>query len=487
MTAPTGTRLGLPVILLLALASITFGRSWSVNNGRNIEAEFVRVHGSNAVLNWGGRVIQIPLNTLSEEDQSYIRDRVSGRRKRNDGDARPPADESVSNEAAPLPGKSTATRADPDWGTQPTFGNFRREWTDRQGRKITAKFVELEGAKIVVDRAGKPAKIPYKMLSDNDKRFVHRLLSLRGISHDLPDISGDNSQVASIPNAHGAETTEATNGGGEIEEPAKVDSHTSKKSKPSRLVNRTWTATNGKKVRARFLRVVGQKIYLNYRNRPLDIPYSELIAEDQQYVRNCLIEQGKHDLIAGLEPPQAPPAAAIAVAPPPPIAVPRMPVHPPAFNPPVASRTNDAIESIRRSQEEWRQRREESLAESRRRMDELRNSPSPFTQPSPSMPMPAPNFTPPPTSPPSPAWASNSIGPDRYECEDCHYQMSTVPKDYRCPKCGVTFGHITNPDGSRVATGAKVPVSQRFRTRGLIGAVVFICSLLAALWKKLTG
>ena len=62
---------------ILAASASAERRTWTDNKGRQIIGEFVRLHDGYVVLVRGSRVVTVPLMTLSEEDQDYIRQRLA--------------------------------------------------------------------------------------------------------------------------------------------------------------------------------------------------------------------------------------------------------------------------------------------------------------------------------------------------------------------------------------------------------------------------
>jgi len=66
-------------IAAAALASSGMARTWTeAETGKKIEAEYVRFEDGKVILKMGGRLTQVPLDRLSEEDQAFVKGAVSG-------------------------------------------------------------------------------------------------------------------------------------------------------------------------------------------------------------------------------------------------------------------------------------------------------------------------------------------------------------------------------------------------------------------------
>ena len=64
------------VVLLGVCTSIVHARQWTDNQGRAIEARFVRMHEGSVVLMKGKKVLKVDFYQLSEADQQYLRDEL---------------------------------------------------------------------------------------------------------------------------------------------------------------------------------------------------------------------------------------------------------------------------------------------------------------------------------------------------------------------------------------------------------------------------
>ncbi|MFC7336956.1 hypothetical protein ACFQY0_07185 [Haloferula chungangensis] len=64
------------VLILPLLMNPVFGRSWTNTEGRVIEADLIGVKGDKVVLSMKGKEYEIPLASLSEEDQTFAQEEV---------------------------------------------------------------------------------------------------------------------------------------------------------------------------------------------------------------------------------------------------------------------------------------------------------------------------------------------------------------------------------------------------------------------------
>lgn len=72
-----------PTFLLLAIAAFASPlsaevRDWTNDGGKTISAELIDVSGEKAVLNMGGKSFEVPVASLSPEDQAFIKEWVKG-------------------------------------------------------------------------------------------------------------------------------------------------------------------------------------------------------------------------------------------------------------------------------------------------------------------------------------------------------------------------------------------------------------------------
>lgn len=61
------------IFFAATLSAEAESRSWTNDAGKTIQAELVDVEGDKAVLNMSGNNFPVPINTLSEADQEFIK------------------------------------------------------------------------------------------------------------------------------------------------------------------------------------------------------------------------------------------------------------------------------------------------------------------------------------------------------------------------------------------------------------------------------
>lgn len=64
------------VSLISVLCVPAFGRTWTDQQGKQVEAEYLRVHNGRVILKQKGRVIPIPFEQLSAADQEFLREQL---------------------------------------------------------------------------------------------------------------------------------------------------------------------------------------------------------------------------------------------------------------------------------------------------------------------------------------------------------------------------------------------------------------------------
>jgi hypothetical protein len=350
----------------------------------------------------------------------------------------------------------------------PSLG-IRREWTDVKGRKLVAKFVELEGDKVVLDRDGKPARVNFDTLSAADQLYVLKVVKDRGQTQGLPQARSTDE----------TSDTAATKGSGSTkklpsERVARSRPSSSSSGKPEPWIARTWTDTAGNKKTARLKTLNGTMVVLIFRNKPLEVPFGLLCAEDQAYIRERLIERGQQGLLAAIDGRPAPPPNAVAAAPPAP--------------------PNRFAEMQREHEERARAAAagHNPFGEAARPAGDhlAQNPPARFGQssPAPVEISPPPHARSTPVATPQPPQVESTRV---YQCKKCGRTMTSVPTNHKCPGCGVTFGYIENEDGTKTDTGAGGGIGRFRLSRGgakLIGwGVVAVIGVVAAFFKQIFG
>lgn len=143
----------LPTALLVGMlgffvASPAVARVWTDQQGRSMNAKFVRVVGAVGVFQMaGGKVVKVPLAQLCESDQEYIRQEL--------------ADQGV------------------------------RVWTDVQGRQMMAKYRRIRDGKVFVLQGQQITPLLFSQLSAADRLWVRDKAEMTGLAEQLPPPAED--------------------------------------------------------------------------------------------------------------------------------------------------------------------------------------------------------------------------------------------------------------------------------------------------------
>lgn len=148
--------------LLLATSVSLFARVWTDKSGRQVEAEFVRVHQGRVILKDAlGQVLPVPLDSLSEADQAYVREQTGGK----------PAEPEK-----PAPDESKIT-------VKPLM----RNWTDEQGKTVRAAFVGVKDGQILLRDRGREVPVPFERFSKADRDVMRQHMVTMGKGDVLPN------------------------------------------------------------------------------------------------------------------------------------------------------------------------------------------------------------------------------------------------------------------------------------------------------------
>jgi DNA-directed RNA polymerase subunit RPC12/RpoP len=154
---------------------------------------------------------------------------------------------------------------------------------------MKAEFVrEVEGV-VTFLKDGKLVSIPLDKLSEKDQQLVRDL----ALGKPIPD--DDEPADAPAGNSPPATSAPSTPDG------AAAKTEETPESTKITIDVRTWTDNRGIKTFARFVRINGTNVVLNRNGKILNVPFYSLSADDQQYVRDVLTQQGKAALIPGAD------------------------------------------------------------------------------------------------------------------------------------------------------------------------------------------
>jgi hypothetical protein len=146
-------RLFLALVVLMTAAT-ALGRTWTDKFGKQTQGKFVRYHEGDVVILRGSKAITIAYDTLSTEDQEYVRKQLEAK-----GQA----------DLLPAP-KAEATGDDSD-GRLAVPG-VERTWTSNDGKEIRAQLVAISGDKVTLLFKGREVTIRLTRLSEDDQQYV---------------------------------------------------------------------------------------------------------------------------------------------------------------------------------------------------------------------------------------------------------------------------------------------------------------------------
>ena len=176
-----------------------------------------------------------------------------------------------------------------------------RVWTDAQGRTMKAEFIREIDGEVTFLKDGKLMTVPLDRLSEKDQKIIRDLADGKPLPEDEPAPAPE---AKSLPDATPAAGPPAgTDSDAKKSGEAKPASSTGPK---ITIENRTWTDSRGQQTTAKFVRINGSDVVLNRLGKIITVSYHSLSADDQQYIRDVLTQQGKESLIPSDRPAPAP-------------------------------------------------------------------------------------------------------------------------------------------------------------------------------------
>ncbi|HIQ21120.1 MAG TPA: hypothetical protein EYH34_07790 [Planctomycetes bacterium] len=175
------------VVFVLVAPSWASGRVWTDKQGNQITATFVRLHGSFVILSQGNRVLRVPMDALSPEDQQYVRRRAAGME-----DQTPEASAASAQEQrrppALRPVQEPSSSGGQEPSTDPTESSGVRTWTDVHGRTLRAEFVGVSGNQVMLRSGTETKSYPFGGFSPQDQAYIESLLKQRGQEGLVPGL-----------------------------------------------------------------------------------------------------------------------------------------------------------------------------------------------------------------------------------------------------------------------------------------------------------
>jgi hypothetical protein len=235
-------------------------RTWTDDQGRKMQAQFVREVDGDATFLKDGKLVVLPLDKLSDEDQKFIRDAELNKKVEETAPpagAPRPVDNSTQPFEAPAvtDSKSSLTK-------QKTVAE-ERTWRDVRGKPQGGKFVRIHQGSVVISSGSRAIRIPFHNLSRPDQEYLRDLLASRGelaqlppgVPREKPTDSPANQQVAEVratedPSAEAEEppvaSTPRSGGSAKASQPPndRIASRTLPKPEPARPSELVRAATN---------------------------------------------------------------------------------------------------------------------------------------------------------------------------------------------------------------------------------------------------
>lgn len=176
-------------ILALPLCAAAETRTWTDNLGRKIQADFIRADNGKVVLLFNGAESIVPITQLSESDQQWLRDHAN----EVTSAVGLPSDDKPAGTGGDLPGLEAV---------RPKKLASNRTWTERSGRKVTAKFVRVHQGNVVLTQGNRIKTIAFNQFTDSDQDYIKQLLRQQGedaIADQLDRLSAQNALAAKTP------------------------------------------------------------------------------------------------------------------------------------------------------------------------------------------------------------------------------------------------------------------------------------------------
>jgi len=182
------TRSVCAVVLVAAVATASLGRTWTSENGKAIEAEFVKFadNGASIVLDMDGKRFNVPLNRLSPADRDYLK----GLKASLKGEGKDLSDAQIDEKVDDAIQDDKKTTPSENADQQALLRSLRgkRVWTDRNGISVEARFVRFVYGTLVLNDPPRYHKVPFYDLSLKDRQFLHDCYVAMGKAEEIPPV-----------------------------------------------------------------------------------------------------------------------------------------------------------------------------------------------------------------------------------------------------------------------------------------------------------
>lgn len=196
----------LPSLMCLVVAAAAAAedvRTWTDSQGRKMQAQFVREVDGDVTFLKKGKLVTLPLDKLSEDDQKFIRDAEANKKVE---ETAPPAGAPRPVDNSPLPFDAQASTDSKASLTKKKVAAEERTWRDVRGKAQVGKFVRMHQGVVVISSGARAIRMPFNSLSRPDREYLRELLAARGESAQLPPETSVEQQAEVAANEQPAES-----------------------------------------------------------------------------------------------------------------------------------------------------------------------------------------------------------------------------------------------------------------------------------------
>jgi hypothetical protein len=267
----------LTLLISLSIAPELLARVWTDRQGRQTEAQFIRLRGDSVVLQKGMKPLVIPLKELCDEDQEYIKEQTKIK-----GGTKPATKNG--NDSTDDPSPSTATKdaksAEDDSNPFLTDAEKSPAGKPPSPAKTTPKPDEDDSDPFLTDAekssAGKPpspAKTTPKPDEDDSNPFLTdtEKSSPKDVRSEAKKAKVEAPETPDVPKIN-------TDGG---------------------FDSRGWTDVKGNKLTASFVRLDGKMVVLSKDGGEKQFPIDQFCYKDKLYIRQAALELKRYEKFAG--------------------------------------------------------------------------------------------------------------------------------------------------------------------------------------------
>ena len=219
---------------------------WTDLQGRTLQASFIKSDGVTVTIKWNGKVVPIPLSSLSVESKALAQKLSTT--------------------------KASASSNPFDTVAPPTQPEQLHSWTDLQGRTLKAAFIKADSTSVTVKWQGKIVPLPLANLNSASRALV-------------ADLSGSSAP----PPVKVSPSTEI------VTKPVVPDDL---KSEISLDAEHSWKSTTGSVIKAKFISIEGESLNLLMHGGRSEqtIPLTRFSKDSQELankLQSLLVKQNK--------------------------------------------------------------------------------------------------------------------------------------------------------------------------------------------------